>query len=166
MIENYLMKLINDNDIEKFKIGLKNNLGIINDYDIHSETLLIRAVKTCNLELVKFLVENNADVNKHTKGFKYDTPLRISIKNLLLNADNRQIHIIKYLVRNGANWFDIPQFDNYHNIELNKFLYCEGELDITEGNTRKEKIINLIKQNPKKALDIIEKEELKKYTRS
>ena len=101
-----------------------NSIKITQDIGANGDTPLLLAIKTQNLELVKLLVKNGADVNFE----KPNTPLKIAIKE-------NNIDIVKFLLKKGAkldlvydSWVT-PLFlaiDN-NNIDIFNLLIQNGE---------------------------------------
>jgi|GEM_PF-2445749 len=105
---------------------LKNSQDFnINSRDKYGRTALSIAVGKRNLEMVKLLVENGADVNIFNRN-KY-TPLMTSCRNGSLS-------IVKYLIAHGSDYRIVNQFGesaahiayHYENFEIVQYLIDHG----------------------------------------
>lgn len=149
---NALMLASEINSIELCNIILKENKAIINDYDKLGFTALMIACKNGNLSLVKFLVENGADVNfsppigfmstvfenalpeeisnltryVNSRGFLYESLCYKGSTALLCATNGGHYKICKYLLEHGS---DVNASDSQNNTCLiNASFYNHIEL--------------------------------------
>lgn len=88
---------IKNNVPEYINKAIKNGADLKNLKFEFDESAIHYAVRNCNLETVKCLVEHGANVNEITKHKDGDSdPLMIAVLN-------NKFDIVKYLVENGAN---------------------------------------------------------------
>lgn len=106
---------------------------------------LYNAVTTDKLDIVKILVENNANLEQHS-GSLNTTPLMLAIMRYK-NGNKIAISIIEYLLEKNANWF-----------------YCEPNLTIDIKDLLDSKTYNrLIEKYPKQYQKSLIKLKAKKY---
>jgi superfamily II DNA or RNA helicase/ankyrin repeat protein len=108
-VEEHCRKLIDfDNNISGDMVLIPKYLnakGNINATDKNARTLLHRAARKKNLNLVEFLVQRGADMN--LKDRNGDTPLMQACK-----YGNNSVELVEYLLENGAD----QQIKNKRNI--------------------------------------------------
>ncbi|KAL6631669.1 ankyrin repeat-containing domain protein [Neocallimastix sp. 'constans'] len=106
VIDNIIIeKLINNNKINILKLLIPQYVDINNE-DKNGDTSLIYAIKYQNYEIIKYLMENGADINIVNKKIKIIYPL--------INDNN--YHLLKYLIENNL---DINKKDQYGRTLLN-----------------------------------------------
>jgi len=124
---------------------LKNKGANINIHNRYGYNSLHRAVEDGRIEMVRFLLENDADINANTEGNK-KTPLYIAVSKACYiyhegNADDykKYVEIIKFLIAKGADVNLTNPLDYavglYENIDIVKLLVEEGAT-ITNGHLR------------------------------
>lgn len=89
----YLFDAVRNNDIEKVKFIIENNVNV-NERNLLGKTPLYEAASIGYLELVKLLVEKGADVNAKSNSGK--TPLHEA-------ASNGKLEALKFLVEKNAD---------------------------------------------------------------
>lgn len=106
-----LMKAVQENDLEKVKSLILTDRSSINEKDKNDETALMVAAKNGNLQLVKLLVENGADVNiikgkfsEFSRAYKGDMSTALS-----LAVENNHKEVVRYLVQHKAN-INFPRY--------------------------------------------------------
>jgi len=171
----YLIDCVNDNVLR----GVKRALELGANINYHSDIITI-AIKNNNMEMVKFLIDNGADV----KG-SFNHALYISIINNRLDyvkllvdkgADVNQVfqymhkgkiyyntaldisrikkfkEIEKYLLNNGAITFKEENITSGNNYYLNYDDLNESIRSLLVGPTEDE-VLDQLKDNPQKLLD-------------
>lgn len=147
--EQDFLKAAKNNDFEAIKNAIKNNINI-NTYCFFGKfTALKYACKNGKLDIVKFLIENGAEINKGTltlaaKNGHIDIVKFLISKGMNVNSDSQQDEspiraavtsryedIINLLISNGAKLSDA--FDSY-----------SGSLLKEAYSSQKKKIINLL----------------------
>jgi hypothetical protein len=104
-------------------------------------TALISAVRSQNLDIVKFLLEHGADVNEHDQSVYHWTPLLFAIRNNNLN-------LIRYLLQSGAN----PLYIDKCEISTLKHAQRTGRADIVNILTDAIKAMEIDLQRKRKIL--------------
>jgi ankyrin repeat protein len=87
---NYIMS----NDFEKVKEFIQSK-DIINICDKYGNTALFFAVRINNIDIIKYLIENGADLN--AKNEDYESVLHYAAYK------KNNLETIKYLIENGAD---------------------------------------------------------------
>ena len=95
-VNENLFIAIEKNDISGVKLALKNGAKL-NMNDKHGQSPLLLSLKDSKLDIVKYLVENGADVNaksfnKHARGTA-----------LIYASSNNRVEVMNYLLDHGAN---------------------------------------------------------------
>ena len=103
----------NYQDIIKYLLGQENL--------IYKHSYLINASAIGNLSLVKYFIENGADVNAKSNKRPNETPLHVA-------AFNGHLEVIKYLIEHGA---DVNIKDYYGKTPLFWAVY-EGQLNVVK----------------------------------
>ncbi len=120
-----LFALVNNKDSLALKKAI--NLQNANAFDSAGVNLLTRAVMTGDLNIVKILVEQGADVNLRNKTTTGSVPL-------MLASGNTSLEIARYLIARGAE-VDIPDTHGdpainwsayYGNLPFTKLMLDEG----------------------------------------
>ncbi|WP_109436270.1 MULTISPECIES: ankyrin repeat domain-containing protein [Aquimarina] len=115
----YLDHYIKDNDIQGIT-NLINEFGV-DCFDTYKRTLLINAAAKGNVEILKLLIDKEADINFQDK---------IGYTALHFAAQNKNIEIASTLVEHGA---DINSKDNYGNPPIWTAIFnAKGDYNIVE----------------------------------
>ena len=87
---------------------------------------LCAAIETKNMEIIKYFIDNGADVNcisnNHCLSFGYETPLNCAI-------DTKKIDIVKYIVDQGA---EICKNNKEYSDNLSTPLLCAVSTNVLE----------------------------------
>ena len=113
-----------DNNIKKMKNNIKKGIDV-NSLGEYASTPLHYACREGNFEMVKFLIENGANVNIENH---YSTIYPIFDAITSLNNQKTHLQIIQLLIDNGANIKKVDSFGNtllYHAIEQENIILIE-----------------------------------------
>ena len=112
------------NNIKKMKNNIKKGIDV-NSLGEYASTPLHYACREGNFEMVKFLIENGANVNIENH---YSTIYPIFDVITSLNNQKTHLQIIQLLIDNGANIKKVDSFGNtllYHAIEQENIILIE-----------------------------------------
>lgn len=147
--DNILVNVVNNNNHELLEMLIKLG-GNVNAADDKEDTLLLLAIRHDNFNMVKILIDNNADVNK-----------LCGYGNLpIYAAMGSTIEIVKYIIENRKDvilktyWdFHIIYYSAiYGKIEILEYLFDERK--VNEQNEVGNTLLHLAIEN--KHIDIIE----------
>jgi ankyrin repeat protein len=146
-----LNEAIQKGDLDDIKSIVSEDRAKINERDDSGNTILHNAVREGNIEIVKYLLSQDADVNIKNSGG--ETALQIAIY-----SNNEEL--IKYLVSNGADvnfkgvYDESPLHDAIMkgNIEIVKYLVSRGANFNTKNNVQESPLYAAVKNN---RLDIV-----------
>lgn len=125
-----LVEAASDDDLQSLKDALKNGADINARYG--DSTALIDAVDCGNVEIVKYLVENGADM-ENMNNIWGNTAL-MKIANAVCVKSEICIEIAQYLLDKGANinaktrngWTALMYASDYGYLDMVKFLVKNG----------------------------------------
>lgn len=117
-----LLKAIEQEDIEKINKLIKSGVDVNAQPNWDSKTPLIIAVESGNLETVKILVENGAEIEKGTNEFlEHTNPVTSAIQH-------GQLKILKYFVTQGVdvNYWSPVWYINLEDSKMTNYLMKNG----------------------------------------
>ena len=148
-----LINAINNNDIIEVKQIIDNYPNIIDDKDIHGNTPLNSACYIGNIEIVKFLIENGANINNTNSHMNFSPLSKLCYCR---DFSKKHLEIVKYLLSLPNINIEIKNLNDITPLLL-ALISSKRKYHLTRKDFNKNLVLEMILLLLKKGADIYAK---------